>query len=106
MIRMQLVFAYYLVSLFTSKNDVDSLSRPTKFRPEIQFDNLLWYPELLPVDDEIFIFHDRSNRFIRNNGDIPIIRFPRRRDINNLQLFTDRTSFLLPSQHLSPLDFM
>jgi hypothetical protein len=83
----------------------DSLSRKTKFRPEIQFDNLLWYPKLLPVDDEIFIFHNRSNRFIRNNSDIPIIRFPRRRDINNLQLFTDRTSFLLPSQ-LSPLLFL
>jgi hypothetical protein len=90
----------------TLKNDVDSLSRKTKFRPEIQFDDLFWYPKLLPVDDQIFIFHDRSNRFIRNNSDIPIIRFPRRRDIYNLQLFTDRTSFLLPSQHLSPLNSM
>ena len=86
-------------SLDCEEGSSDSLSRPTKFRPEIQFDYLLWYPKLLPVDDEIFIFHDRLNRFVRNNGDIPIIRFPRRRDINNLQLFADRTSFLLPSQH-------
>lgn len=76
----------------------DSLSSKTKFRPEVQLDDFLRNPKLFPINDQIFIFHNRSNRFIGNNSNISIIRFTLRRDIYRFESFSDRTSFLLSSQ--------
>ena len=76
----------------------DLRSCKTKLRPEIQLDDLFWYSEFLPIDDEIFIFHDWFDWFIGYNCDISIIVLPLRGDIYRFEIFTDRTSPLLPSQ--------
>lgn len=76
----------------------DLRSCKTKFRPEIQLDDLFRYSEFLPIDDKIFILHDRLDWFIGNYCDIPIIVLPFRGDIYRFEVLTDRTSPLLPSQ--------
>lgn len=52
---------------------LDSLSYITQFGPKVQLDDLLRYPKLLSVDNEIFILHGRPDRFIGYDSDVSVV---------------------------------